>query len=120
MVILLVGCGKRTHLDKVIIDSVQTLQTKQVDVPVPLGANIQPNLVSGVSLGYTWVVPIADAVGYYQVEMVQLGWKLENHFIGPLDELMIFEKPYRSAAVSIKSDLKDKAVTVLILIKYKN
>lgn len=94
-------------------------RVKLVDAPVPMGAHLESALVSDTSVGYHWNVSAAEAVEYYQVEMAQFGWRLVSQFTGP-EELLLFEKPYRSMAISVRPQRKSTMVSVLILMKYKD
>jgi hypothetical protein len=119
ILISLTSCAKKARVQKKIESNLALIQqAKIIDVPVPLGVVLDPVLASDVSVGYHWNVTAGDAAAYYHLEMAQFGWRLVDQFTGP-EELLVFEKPYRSVAISIRPG-QQAAVQVLILVKYKN
>ncbi|MEX0940033.1 MAG: hypothetical protein WDZ41_01605 [Candidatus Babeliales bacterium] len=83
------------------------------DIPILIDA--MPEKIeekdSGVFISYKATLSLQDIVHFYEDEMERLGWQLFASF-EQFEQLLIFEKPSKIAAISIRPD-KNKFLVVL-------
>ena len=84
--------------------SVPLCEARLVDVPIPLGAHLAQATDDGEGssfISYHTSMPLAELERFYLQQMEQMGWQQLINFHGP-EQLIIFERPDRKSAVSLR------------------
>ncbi len=117
-VLFLSGCGFRqrqtgaSHVDRARMqenmDQFVRLQARLVDIPIAVGAvpclDLYDEVSSyrGVMLQYKVSSPREDVIRFYTYEMERMGWQCIM-LVHASEDLLIFDKPERLCAISIRS-----------------
>jgi hypothetical protein len=96
------------------VDSIQQ-ETRFSDIFIPVGARILSAYISMYVYAYEYTSELNDLKNRYEQEMERFGWQLMVMF-NFNEVLMIFEKPYKKVAISIRpgKKLKEQAVFVML------
>lgn len=103
------------ELDQVNFDYVWT-----VDVPIPVDASEKRNYYQAAAdayaVGYTTALKQDDLVAFYKQQMELLGWHCWWDTSG-LEALMLFEKPHKQCAVSIRPGSSRRKNDIILMQK---
>ncbi len=115
-----IQCQKEIDAESVDIDAMNVDYVWSVDVPIPLQAvekknyyQAQPNLYS---IGYTVALERTDLVDFYRKQMELFGWHCWWETDG-LESLLLFEKPHKQCAISIRQSSSRKKQDIIVLQK---
>jgi len=111
---------KRAH--RAPIHSIEEQEAKLVDIPLPIDISPISQYFSdntslqnshGMMLGYTSNLTSNAVATFYMHEMERLGWQqLVN--VDTVEQLLIFSKPHKMCAISIRSVRKGVALIILV------
>ncbi len=111
---------KEIDAESVDIDTINVDYVWSIDVPIPLQAvekknyyQAQPNVYS---IGYTVALERTDLIDFYKKQMELFGWHCWWQING-LEALMLFEKPHKHCAVSIRPSSSRKKQDIIVLQK---
>jgi len=111
---------KEIDAESVDIDTINVDYVWSIDVPIPLQAvekknyyQAQPNVYS---IGYTVALERTDLIDFYKKQMELFGWHCWWQING-FETLMLFEKPHKHCAVSIRPSSSRKKQDIIVLQK---
>jgi len=79
-------------------------EARLIDVPIPLGAHLTQTTDDGEGnsfISYRTTMSTTELEQFYLQQMEQMGWQQAIVFRGP-EQLIIFERPDRKSAVSLR------------------
>ncbi len=100
-----------------LVSLIDAQEAKLSDIPVPLHAKriIDAREQSGedIFLRYGIQMQLGAIKQFYMQEMERLGWQYNNSFDG-VELLLIFKKPHRSCAISIRPQKKRTDLVIFV------
>lgn len=111
---------KEIDADSVDIDMINVDYVWTVDVPIPLKAVEKKNYyqarTKSYSVGYSVALEHDDLVAFYKKQMELYGWHCWWQTEG-LESLLLFEKPHKHCAVSIRPSNSRNKQDIIVLQK---
>lgn len=114
------GYQKEIDIDNVELDYVTFDYVWTVDIPVPMDAVQKRNYCQAepdlYAIGYTSVEHQDDLIAFYLQQMELLGWQCWWQTQG-LEALLMFEKPHKQCAISIRPGSSRKKTDIVVMQK---
>jgi hypothetical protein len=112
---------KEIDVESADINTINVDYVWSIDMPIPLQAvekknNYYQALPNVYFTGYTVALERDDLVDFYKKQMELFGWHCWWHIDG-LEALMLFEKPHKHCAISIRPSSSRKKQDIIILQK---
>lgn len=111
---------KEIDVDAVSIERINYDYIWTIDIPVPIDAVEKRNYCCATSdvytIGYTAPEKLEELIPFYKQQMELLGWQCGWETEG-LEALLMFEKPHKHCAVSIRPSNSRKKTDIIIMQK---
>jgi hypothetical protein len=110
--------------DQEAVHTIHELEAKLTDIPIPMQAiplfsatdqDKQLDTFQELCLGYHSELESDEIIKFYNAEMERLGWQQKGIFVQP-EALLIFEKPHKICAISIRSKKNSSATHTCLFI----
>jgi len=110
--IILCGCVKerKPHVD------IQECEARLSDIPIPLNCKPLVQSVSERSFSYATSKSEPELYSYYLGEMERFGWDMAGTNVTD-ETVVLFEKPYKKAVVSLRKGRKGSVVRIDLIQK---